>query len=244
MSANQAVSYENDPNYQAFLAEGTPPWRAELSAVRPEIVPQTLTPDERREAIEQNLGIVQHETRLLMAAGVLLDPEEALQDGAEGLCDAAIRYDASKGAKFTTYAPHRVRGAIVDGVRKYDKLAGKKRTSARVVSQLNSTRALSLFQAAATLSHGGVSTIEDVIPLDQPSVEAMADSRAEVSLLYDAIEGLAPRQREVILQRLKYLSRKAIAASLGVSIRTVDRDIQKARQALRTTLQPQLFDDI
>ena len=40
--------------------------------------------------------------------------------GAEGLLDAVDRFDAALGAQFTTFAAHRIRGAIYDGVRRTD----------------------------------------------------------------------------------------------------------------------------
>lgn len=44
--------------------------------------------------------------------------EEYLQFGAEGLLQAIQRYDPSLGAKFETYAQHRIKGAIMSGLEK------------------------------------------------------------------------------------------------------------------------------
>jgi RNA polymerase sigma factor for flagellar operon FliA len=40
--------------------------------------------------------------------------------GAVGLLDAIDRYEASRGAQFATFAVHRIRGAIYDGIRQVD----------------------------------------------------------------------------------------------------------------------------
>ncbi len=40
--------------------------------------------------------------------------------GAVGLLDAVDRYDASRGAQFATFAVHRIRGAMYDGIRQVD----------------------------------------------------------------------------------------------------------------------------
>jgi len=40
--------------------------------------------------------------------------------GAEGLLDAIERFDPARGVQFTTFAAHRIRGAIYDGIRKAD----------------------------------------------------------------------------------------------------------------------------
>jgi RNA polymerase sigma factor for flagellar operon FliA len=49
---------------------------------------------------------------------VLLD--DLIQAGMIGLLEAAKRYDAAKGASFETYAGIRIRGSIIDEVRRGD----------------------------------------------------------------------------------------------------------------------------
>ena len=53
-----------------------------------------------------------------LPSGVLLD--DLIQSGMIGLLEAARRYDASKGASFETYAGIRIRGAMMDEIRKGD----------------------------------------------------------------------------------------------------------------------------
>ncbi|HZL16459.1 MAG TPA: sigma-70 family RNA polymerase sigma factor [Polyangia bacterium] len=50
-----------------------------------------------------------------LGRGIELD--DLLAYGAKGLLDAATRFDAAKGVAFSTFARHRIRGAIVDGIR-------------------------------------------------------------------------------------------------------------------------------
>ena len=47
-----------------------------------------------------------------------LSRDDLIAAGRVGLVEAAERYDASKGAQFTTFAYYRVRGAVMDWVRK------------------------------------------------------------------------------------------------------------------------------
>ncbi len=49
-----------------------------------------------------------------------VDPEDLVSVGFMGLMNAADRFDASKGAKFSTYAEFRIRGAILDELRNQD----------------------------------------------------------------------------------------------------------------------------
>ena len=46
--------------------------------------------------------------------------DDLIQSGMIGLIEAARNYDASQGASFDTYAGIRIRGAIVDEIRKND----------------------------------------------------------------------------------------------------------------------------
>ena len=46
------------------------------------------------------------------------DLEDLMADGFQGLVEAKTRFDPDKGVQFNTYAYYRIRGAILDGVRK------------------------------------------------------------------------------------------------------------------------------
>lgn len=47
--------------------------------------------------------------------------DDLIGDGTVGLMEAAAKFDASKGVDFNTYARHRIRGAILDALRKQDR---------------------------------------------------------------------------------------------------------------------------
>lgn len=71
--------------------------------------------------IEQYAPLVKRIAHHLMArlpASVVVD--DLIQAGMIGLLEAAKKYDASKGASFETYAGIRIRGAIIDEVRRGD----------------------------------------------------------------------------------------------------------------------------
>lgn len=61
---------------------------------------------------------IAHHIMLRMPASVQL--EDLMQSGMIGLLEAARNYDAGKGASFETYAGIRIRGAMIDEVRKGD----------------------------------------------------------------------------------------------------------------------------
>lgn len=74
-----------------------------------------------QELIEEYAPLVRRIAHHLMArlpSHVVL--EDLLQSGMMGLLEAARRYDSGKGASFETYAGIRIRGAIIDEVRRGD----------------------------------------------------------------------------------------------------------------------------
>lgn len=62
--------------------------------------------------------------------------EDLIQAGMIGLIEASKKYDASKGASFETYAGIRIRGAIIDEVRKGDWSPRSVHRNARRVSEV------------------------------------------------------------------------------------------------------------
>ncbi len=68
-----------------------------------------------------------------MPASVQID--DLIQAGMIGLIEASRKYDASKGASFETYAGIRIRGSIVDEVRKGDWVPRSVHRNARRISE-------------------------------------------------------------------------------------------------------------
>jgi len=66
------------------------------------------------------VDIVARQVGRAMGGSVELD--DLLSFGREGLLDAARRFDESRGVPFRAYANYRVRGAIIDGVRRMSSL--------------------------------------------------------------------------------------------------------------------------
>jgi RNA polymerase sigma factor for flagellar operon FliA len=79
---------------------------------------------DRETAIVQNMNLVHHIARRLQQR---LPPCVTFDDlssaGTIGLMQAVDRFDASRGARFKTYAQHRIRGAMLDYLRGEDPLS-------------------------------------------------------------------------------------------------------------------------
>lgn len=80
---------------------------------------------------------IAHHMMARMPASVQVD--DLIQAGMIGLLEAARKYDASRGASFETYAGIRIRGAIVDEMRRGDWAPRSVHRNARRVSEAIST---------------------------------------------------------------------------------------------------------
>lgn len=76
-----------------------------------------MSPDDR--FIQEHAGLVKsiaHKIKAQLDLNCQLD--DLIASGYEGLVEAKQRFDPSRGVQFNTFAYYRVRGAILDGVRK------------------------------------------------------------------------------------------------------------------------------
>lgn len=64
-----------------------------------------------------------------------LDREDAISYGIEGLIQAVDSFDPSRGTSFASFAIRRIRGAVLDAIRKADPLPRSLRKSAREIDQ-------------------------------------------------------------------------------------------------------------
>jgi RNA polymerase sigma factor for flagellar operon FliA len=87
---------------------------ATIDRVRPQV-------SERNRLVIENRGLVGYVVSRL-AARDSTDPEELHSWGVEGLIQAAGAYDSSRGLSFATYAIYRIRGRILDALRRADPL--------------------------------------------------------------------------------------------------------------------------
>ena len=75
--------------------------------------------------------------RLAIGLPTIMDFEDVLSDGTIGLIEAVERYDPTTGVKFETYAISRIRGAIIDALRRADRLPRSVRQNHRKVEQMH-----------------------------------------------------------------------------------------------------------
>ncbi len=94
---------------------------------------------EREQFIEANVDLVRYVAlRIAPRLPGSVELDDLVHDGILGLLDAVSKFCPDRGVKFRTYAERRVRGAIVDGLRKKDWQPRALRRSRR---ELEETRA-------------------------------------------------------------------------------------------------------
>ena len=81
----------------------------------------TSKPDNREEIVNQHAPLVKRIAYHLMSRlPPCVQADDLIQAGMMGLLEASRNYDATQGASFETYAGIRIRGAMLDEIRKND----------------------------------------------------------------------------------------------------------------------------
>lgn len=106
------------------------------------------TSAEREALLTQHLGLVHHVARqLARGLSTAAELDELVSAGSVGLIQAADSFDKSRGLSFSTYAVPRIRGAILDELRKLDHVPRNVRRRTRDVSRAREALAGSLRRA-------------------------------------------------------------------------------------------------
>jgi RNA polymerase sigma factor FliA len=89
----------------------------------------------RDQLLVENLGLVHHIARQISRTlAVQVDFDELVSAGTMGLIDALATFDAVRGRAFSTFATPRIRGAILDELRRLDHVPRSVRRKARAMS--------------------------------------------------------------------------------------------------------------
>ena len=121
---------------------------------------------------------------------VVPDVMDCVQEGTVGLIEAVERFDYAKGVAFSLYAVHRVRGRILDYLRKEGK--------------------------GGTVLAGSADDDEywwEQLPDEGPSIESAVETKAFQQVVVEALERLPSKERHVMEQ--VYLADRSIASVAG-----------------------------
>lgn len=127
----------------------------------------------RQELIATYYPLVRHVARKLASA---LPQRVEIGDlegyGAEGLVDAVDRFEFGRGAQFTTFAAHRIRGAIFDGLRAADWAPRSVRRRAREINDNYSY---------LSIEHGRAPTEDEEADALGIGIDALRASKAKIA---------------------------------------------------------------
>jgi len=195
--------------------------------------------------------------RLAMRTGGAVSPEDLWSAGAMGLLDAAQRFDPGRDVKFESFAERRIRGAMLDEMRRMDHLPRRLRAQVEKVERARGRAAQRLGREAqpdevAEELGLPVDEVEALVVLGQPQVALLEDlvstlpdvddeaSRAEAVRALAAGVARLPDRLQLVLS-LHYeegLTYREIARVLDVSEPRICQLHAEAVGMLRKLLAP------
>jgi RNA polymerase sigma factor FliA len=202
------------------------------------------TPELRRELATSYVNLVRYVVNRLgfvEQAGPVLREGDLVQYGVIGLMSAIDRFDPARGVRFETYAIPRIRGTILDELRKLDprsRLERKRERATPAAAQMRPV--LAARDTAGTLEDDDTLVCCDVENLageDEADPEQQLLEAEETRVLADALAALPERERLVItLHYYEGLSQRDIAAVLNLSESRISQVHTAVMQRLRLTL--------
>lgn len=194
--------------------------------------------------------------RVRSEVGTQVAVEDLEAFGIQGLLEAHSRFDASRGARFGTFAYYRIRGAMLDGVRKMvdappkGMLRAKRQQAADDIAEnagleraadptgRSPERAAEAMQRTlARLTTSFVASCVDADPDAAPTPDGPLLRRERQSEVRRALEHLPDRERTILVAfYFDERSLEDVARELGLSISWASRLHHKGLDRLRELL--------
>ena len=167
------------------------------------------------------------------------DLEDLVAFGFGGLLEARHRFDPGRGVRFQTFAYHRVRGAMLDGVRKMSQLPRRAHERLVAASEGSPTAAPTALDKAFTRISGSLATATVLQGrFGDESPEELLLKNESVTRLLQALPSLSARKR-VLVRGFYFEGRSidAMARELGISKSWASRLHTSALRQLRGALE-------
>ena len=188
--------------------------------------------------------IAQHErmvhglaNRLRRELSLRGDLDDLIAFGFGGLLEARHRFDPARGVRFQTFAYHRVRGAMLDGVRKMSQLPRRAHERFQAAAETTPTAAPTALDKAFTRMTALSTATVFQGRFGNESPEAVLLKNESITRLLQALPSLSPRQR-VLVRGFYFEGRSidAMARELGISKSWASRLHTSALRELRDAL--------
>ncbi len=199
----------------------------------------------KKELVLAYLNLVRFAARAInLPSRCVFDNDDLMSIGIIGLAEAIERFDPNRGVKFETFASQRIRGVMLDEIRKIDWLPrsvrDKYKKASKSLSELDMdsingekyARAINMsiseFEqikgylanaeaVSLTRAIGDDMTLEDVIGSDSEVIEEFEEGEMKEQLV-KILKGLPERERMIVtLYYYEDLTFKEIGKTLGIS---------------------------
>lgn len=189
--------------------------------------------DFKKKIIKQYTNLVHYVIKKSKFAKLeIMNTSDFFQFGIEGLSEAIDRYDPEYGTKFETYAIQRIRGKIIDELRK---IQIKPRALTNVEGDKPFYTNVSLNQP---VDQEDGYLLYETIPNDEESPDDTAVKNDEKEFLMQAIKELPEKARLVItLYYYESLTYKEIAKILNITVSRVSQIHSQVVKVLKENLQ-------
>lgn len=219
---------------------------------------------EIRPDISQHLGLVKrvasHFHSRLPAA---IEQSDLIQAGIVGLLEALESYDPERGNDFETFAKLRIRGAMLDEIRR---AAWAPRSTVKLAVQAREAEEKIVNETGSPASHRQIAdalgldveryhtlrarnqglalstTLEEIeFASDAPTPDQLVDEESQVRELRAAIGGLKERERLILaLYYDEEMTLKEIGAVLSISESRASQILSAVAKKLRSAMEPEV----
>jgi len=208
-----------------------------------DVLPPPLKPDEEAKCIEAlSLGdqkakqmLIEHNLRLVVYIARRFENtgvgiEDLISIGTIGLIKAVNTFKADKKIKLATYSSRCIENEILMHIRK---ISGQKQE-------------MSLDEPINTDWDGNELLLSDILGTDDDTVTGQLEEDADRQLLWQALENLSDREREIVMLRyglrgVDEKTQKEVADMMGISQSYISRLEKKIMQRLRRDITKQIY---
>ena len=156
----------------------------------------------------------------------LLDERDYFQFGVEGLSQAIDRFDPNFGTKFETYAIKRIRGKIIDELRKL-----------QMKNSFGDGVVYSSVSIDTPLDDEENFCLLDILPSDYDNPDIELEKNEAIELLGKAIKELPDRDRTILgLYYYEHLNYQEISQVLNITVSRISQIHSKIIKTLKTKL--------